>query len=735
MKQIRGACPHDCPDTCGILTEIEEGRAVRISADPAHPVSAGWLCAKVRPYLDHVYHPDRILHPLRRIAPKSLGQTDPNDTRVWQRISWDEALSEIASRWNGIIEDSGPEAILPYSYSGTLGMLQMGVASSRFWDRLGASQLERSICGSAAEKAVEATLGKRHSPSYSSLASTKTLILWGHNPVSTAPHLMPHIAAMRRAGGRLIVIDPRRTRSAKQADLHLAPRPATDGALALGIAHILVRESWHDPDWLEAHALGWPEFEAVLADYPTQRVAQITGLAEDVIYDLARAYALSTPSLIRIADGLQRHPNGGQTVRAIACLPALSAQYGIRGGGLAYSNSGALRWAYTAPEARADCPPPARIANMNRLGQALVGEVQDPPIQSLFVFGANPVCSSPNADLIVRGLLRKDLFTVVHELFMTDTAQFADIVLPATSQLEQVDIHKAYGHTQLTYNAPAIAPLGEAKSNWDTMRALAQTMGFEEKWLRADGDAVIDEILRESAKINPGIEEISAAQLRNEGTIALPVDEIPFQNGAFPTESGKVEFHCRALAEQGLDPLPRYVPASDWDALAKAPSDGRTGAIYKANRKNRDEQQSEAGVGVSDSGFQRAKDEAGRPMLNLIAGAAHHFVSSSLANQAGLRKLQGPPRLEIHPADASLRGIEDGQLVEVGNRRGRLLLPAKITDDVREGLVACPKGYWRQHHGHQNLNSTTPDALGDLAGQSTFHTNWVWVRIPESESE
>lgn len=456
-QQIHGACPHDCPDTCGVITEVKNGQAIKFYADPHHPITQGWLCAKVRPYLNHVYHPDRLTHPLRRVGPKGSDR--------WEKISWNTALADIAQKWSKIIDRYGPEAILPYSYSGTLGLVQMTVASARFWNRLGASQLERSICGEAAQYAVEATLGVRHSLPYADVAHSRLIIIWGHNPVSTAPHLMSHLKKAQRSGSRVIVIDPRRTRTAQGADHHLAPLPGTDGALALGLGHVIMAEGLHNESWLNAHTIGWPQLRQRLEAYSPGRVAAITGLPEEAIIDLARQYAATTPSLIKIADGLQRHRNGGQTVRAICALPALTAQYGLRGGGLAYSTSGYVSWDKETVHHWNDCPPPARSVNMNRLGAALLGEVSDPPIKSLFVFGANPATSSPNAGKIVEGLLQEDLFTVVHELFMTDTAATADIVLPATSQLEQTDLHKAYGHTVLSYNHPAIPPLGQSKSN------------------------------------------------------------------------------------------------------------------------------------------------------------------------------------------------------------------------------------------------------------------------------
>jgi anaerobic selenocysteine-containing dehydrogenase len=691
---IRGVCPHDCPDTCGVITEVENGRAVRFYGDPDHAVTRGWLCAKVRPYLDHVYHPDRLLHPMRRAGEKGRGE--------WLRITWDEAIVEIASRWKEIIARYGPEAILPYSYSGTLGLVQMTVSSARFWNRLGASRLERSICGAAAEKAVEATLGKRWSPPYADVVDSKLVILWGHNPVSTAPHFMPFLRKAQHAGCWVVVIDPRRTSTAQTANWHLAPWPGTDGALALGIGHLVVANRCHDEAWLQEHSVGWPELRERLAQFPPDRVAALTGLREEDVVELARLYGTVRPGLIQIADGINRNRHGGQNVRAICALPAITGQYGIRGGGLAYSTSGYLQWDTEAVHHWRDCPAPGRIVNMNRLGAALLGEMMNPPIQSLFVFGANPAASSPNVGKIIEGLKRDDLFTVVHELFLTDTADYADLVLPATSQLEHTDLHKAYGHTALTYNRPAIAPLGECKSNWEVMGLLADAMGFDEAWLHHSPDEVINEVLVATASRNASLVGLTLGRLQTSGAIPLALSPpTPFADGRFPTTSGKVELYSEALAAERLDPLPYYA--------CNGEDDGNC-------------------LGCPE----RFDSAAG---LWLVTGASHHFVSSSLASQPGLLERAGLPFVEIHPTDADTRGIRSGDRVIVENGRGWFEVRAVVTDAVRPGVVVSPKGRWSKLSGGRNANWTTSDTLADMAGQSTFHSNRVWVRRAESSGK
>lgn len=695
--RVRGACPHDCPDTCGIITEVQDGQAVSVRGDPDNSITRGWLCAKVRPYLDHVYHPERVLYPLRRVGGKGEGK--------WQRIGWEEAIAEIAGRWKTIIAESGAEAILPYSYSGTLGLVQMNVSSARLWNRLGASRLERTICCAAAEMAVEATVGKRLSPPYSDILASRLVLIWGHNPVSTAPHFMPFLRQAQHTGCQVVVIDPHRTQTARGADWHLAPRPGSDGALALAIAHVLVAEGMHDEAWLEEHALGWPLLRERLADFPPRRAADITELPEEDIIRLARLYGTRRPALIKMADGINRNRNGGQNVRAICALPALTGQYGVRGGGLAYSTSDYVKWDGEALNHWRDCPPPGRGINMNRLGMALLGEAHDPPIRALYVFGSNPAASAPNAGRIVEGMRRPDLFTVVHELFLTDTADYADIVLPATSQLEQADLHKAYGTSLLTYNRPAIAPRGECKSDWEVMDLLAAALGFQEPWLHQSVDEVIEEVLAATAEKLPPLRGITLTRLKSEGAVPINLDDpTPFAGARFPTPSGKVELFSQALADRGIDPLPgRFTDDEDDGGV---PANGRRQP-----------------AGERDF----ALDES----LQLLTPASHHFVSSSLANQPGLLKNAGPAFVEIHPDDAARRGILNDDTVVVYNGRGSCLLRAVVTDAVRPGVAFSPKGRWAKLHGGSNVNWTTSDALADLGGQSTFHSNRIWVRRVE----
>ncbi len=712
IRFVRGSCPHDCPDTCATITEVRDGRAVRFSADPDHPMTRGWLCAKVRPYLDRVYHPDRLTHPLRRVGPKGSDR--------WERVTWDDAIAEITERWTGIIDEHGAAAILPYSYSGTLGLVQLAVCNARLWNRMGASGLERSICGAAAEAAVKATVGARWSPDPTDIRHSKLVIIWGHNPASTSPHVIPFLREAQRDGCHVVCIDPRRTLTARSADEHLRPRPATDGALALGLMHVLFAEGLHDETWLTKHSIGWEALRDRAASYPPDRVAEITGIRVEQIVALARRYGSTTPALLKFADGVQRHGNGGQTARALACLPAIVGQIGVRGGGLAYSTSDYLTWDREAIGHGYACPASPRSVNMNRLGAALTGEVSDPPIKSLYVFCANPVAATPNASKIVEGMQRDDLFTVVHEQFPTDTARYADIVLPATTQLEHMDVHTSYGHRNIQINEQAIAPLGEAKSNWDVMRLLAAGMGYDEPWLQQSTEEVIEELIDAFRASNPLLlASVTWQRLKEEGTIAFafpPGEDIPFADGRFPTPSGKVELFSETMAAAGIDPLPDYsAPAEFHD---------RDGAARSGSRRH------EAENGRRDVVANQLHDvSSGPPDLVLISGAAHHFVTTSMANQPGLLAKEGTPFIEINPEDAAARGVIDGADVLVANDRGSCTLRAVVTDDVPPGVAVSPKGRWaRLSPDGRNVNWTTSDALGDLAGQSTFHSNLVAVR-------
>jgi anaerobic selenocysteine-containing dehydrogenase len=679
---VRGACAHDCPDGCSFISEVENGKVVDFYANPDHPITQGWLCAKVRPYLDRVYAPDRLEYPLRRTGPKGSNQ--------WERIAWDDAISEIATRWTGIIDRYGAGAILPYSFSGTLGMVENLVASTRLWNRMGASGLERTICDAAATAACKATLGGKPAMDPHDVKQSDLILIWGHNPSSTSPHFVPILRDAQRNGTFVVVIDPRRTRSARAADLHIQPNPGTDAALALGMINTIFAEHRHDEAFLEAHTVGWHELRDRAAEYPVERVSQITGLDQETIVSLARRWADAKTALVKFNDGIQRHQNGGQTVRALLALPAVTGQYGKQGGGTFYSQSSAVVWNGEAVGKFSDCPPQPRIVNMNRLGAALTGEVVDPPIKSLFCFIANPVTSTPNSPQIIQGLLRDDLFTVVHDQFMTDTARFADIVLPATSQLEVNDIVKPSGHRHIHYNKAAMAPRGEARGNWDVQRQIGKAMGYTDAWFDQTNEEAAREIFDATKRTNRYLADMTFDDLVDKGWLPYsdPEGDSTFNwpDMKFGTPSGKIELYCEAMIPLGVDPLPAYV--------------------------------------IPDEMIDRESDE-----LVLVTGAAHHFVSSSFANQPALLRKEGKPFLEIHPKDAKARGIENGDPLLIENERGWCLLVADVTEDVIPGFTVSPKGYWAQNSlAGRNVNWLTSDILADLGNQASFHSNLVRVR-------
>jgi anaerobic selenocysteine-containing dehydrogenase len=698
LRVVYGSCPHDCPDCCALETRVDEqGRAVSVRGRVDHPVTRGWLCAKVNRYLERVYHPDRLLYPLRRSGPRGSGQ--------FTQISWDEAIATISNRWRDIIAQHGAQCILPYSYAGTLGLVQGTVTNSRFWNRLGACGLDRAICGHAAEEAILLTVGGRLAPSPEDLVLSKLILIWGSNPASTAPHIVPFLRQAQRNGGRVIVIDPIRTLTARSADQHIQPYPGTDAALALSMMYVMVTENLHNAAWIQQHTVGWEQLLERIMQFPPARAADITGLAMETIVDLARLYATTTPAMLRVTDGINRHTNGGQTVRTLVCLPAITGQYGVAGGGLMYSTSDWLQWDKNAVGYASDptCPPTPRTLNMNRLGAILTGEA-DPPIFSLYVYNGNPVASTPNAGKVVQGLEREDLFTVVHDLFLTDTARYADIVLPATSQLEHVDLHKPYGHLALQYNMPAIAPQGEARSNWDVMRMLAHALDFRESWLTDDADTVIRDILQATAPSQTALQGITFERLLAEGAIplAIPEDErVPFASGIFNTPSGKVELYSEQAAAKGYDPVPGWVPEVESHFNEKRPL---------------------------------AKDViTAREQLPLICAAAHHFISSTFGNVESLKTREGTPTLSIHPHDAEARGIRSGQMVRVSNERGWCRLVADVTEDVRQGVLATATVWWPAFSPDQrNVNWTTSDRLADFNGGSTFYTNLVSVEASDN---
>jgi molybdopterin guanine dinucleotide-containing S/N-oxide reductase-like protein len=709
MKRVvHAACPHDCPDACGVLITIDDGRAIKIQGDPSHPVTRGFLCAKVAKYLDRVYSPDRVLYPMRRVTPKGppvgRGATGGSAHPSFERISWDEALDEITQRFRQIIDEHGSEAILPCSYGGTLGALNGACMDRRFFHRLGASQLERTICSDAGEAGMKSVIGGQYGTEPEQFAQSRYIIVWASNILATNVHLWPFIEKARRRGAKLVVIDPYRTRTAKLADWHLPINPGTDAALALGMMHVIIRENLFDADYVSRYTVGFENLKAKAQEYPPEKVAHLTGIAADDIRTLAREYATQRPSVIRVNYGIQRSDGGGMAMRAVTMLPCLIGSWKEVGGGLQLSTSGAFalnKDALKMPELmQKSLGRPARIVNLVQLGRAL-NSLTSPPIQALFVYSSNPAAVCPNHNEVIRGLKRPDLFTVVHEQFFTDTTDYADIVLPATTFFEHKDLQAAYGHYYLQVSHQAIEPIGECRSNVDLFRALAQRMGFDDDCFRESVDSMIDRALDSP---NPWLKGITRDRLETEAHIRLNfegtaphagADEtapfLPYAEGRFPTPSGKAEFYSETLKQNGLDPVVSFTP----------PEESRHGAGSK-------------------SGFP----------LELLARKPDNHMNSTFANQPSVREMEpGLGDLEMHPADARARGVRDGDRIRAFNSRGEIVLKARVDGAVQPGVVAARLDWARFSPGGQNINVLTSEKLADMGNAATFYSVCVEVEL------
>jgi len=681
---IRAACPHDCPDTCALLVTVEKGRAVKVRGDPEHPTTAGTLCTKVAHYPERTYAPDRLLHPMKRVGRKGEGR--------FERIDWDEALGTIAERFKEIAGND-PRAILPYSYAGTMGLVQGGSMDRRFFHRLGAAFLERTICATAGMAGYTATIGAMVGMDMEEFENARLILIWGGNPVVSNLHLWRGLQQARRRGARLVCIDPLRSETAEKCDLHLAPMPGTDGALALAMMQVLIAEDLIDRDYIDSYTLGFDAMAERVADWTPLRAAAETGLAAADILALAREYGTTRPAAIRVNYGLQRCAGGAAAVRAISCLPALVGAWRDAAGGILLSSSGNFPVAVQALERPDLCPErfPRRIVNMSTIGDALLSDAE--PIRAICVYNSNPVAIAPDGVRVRQGFSREDLFCVVLEHFQTDTADYADILLPATTQLEHLDVHKSYGHLYMLGNNPAIAPLGEARPNSEIFRQLARRMGFEEACF-ADDDALIA-----AQAFDPADQRGAAWPLlaeRGWSRLNLPRPFAPFARGGFKTPSGKCEFHSDSLLRQGYDPLPVYVPP------------------YESARSN--------------------PALAARYPLAIISPPARNFLNSSFANLPRFVQAEGRPRLLIHPKDALQRGIVAGHRLRIANDRGAFHAWAEVTDKVRIGVVAAPSVWWRKLSGDgENANAVTSQALTDMGGGPTFYDCLVEVSIAKKQ--
>jgi anaerobic selenocysteine-containing dehydrogenase len=687
-RTVRAVCPHDCPDTCAMLVTLEGDRAVRVQGDPDHDFTQGFLCHKVSRYLERVYHPDRLTTPLKRTGPKGSGRFAP--------ISWDEALETIAGRVSAVAAGPhGPQAILPYSYGGTLGKIQSESLDRRFFHRLGASLLDRTICATAGVAGYRYTMGTTQGTDPEAFVDARYIINWGSNTAVTNMHLWVKMHEARKRGAKIVTIDPYRCRTAERSDWHIAPKVGTDAALALGMMHVLFRNGLADEAYLAEHCLGGEQLrERALQEYPPDVAARITGLPAADIERLAHEYAEITPSVIRVNYGMQRHRGGGMAVRTIACLPAVIGSWRHRGGGILLSTS-ALYPLNDAGLQRPDLiPPGTRTVNMNHLAEALAGELDGPPVDVLFVYNSNPAAVAPDQRRVIQGLLREDLFTVVHDQFQTDTADYADIVLPATTQLEHFDLHKSYGHHWLQVNDACIPPLGESRCNTDVFRGLARRLGFEPELFEVSDEDLAREALWENAPKRPAaLDGITVDSLRSQGPQKLRIADggTPYANGGFATPTGKCELYSERLAAIGLDPLATYIPP------AESP--------------------------------ESAPELAARFPLQMLSPPSPHFLNTTFANIDSLRKAEGTPRLYIHPDDAAPRNVRSGDRVAIRNDRGSFIATAEVGETVRSGVVVAPSIWWNKHSPDgRNCNVTTSTALTDLGGGATFFDNLVEVQ-------
>ncbi|MDF1484952.1 molybdopterin oxidoreductase family protein [Ramlibacter sp. H39-3-26] len=674
--QVRGACPHDCPDTCALLTTVDNGVAVKVQGNPDHAHTAGVLCAKVSRYTERTYHPERVLQPLRRVGPKGAGRFEP--------VAWDEALDDIARRL-GAIAARDAQAIQPYSYAGTMGLVQGESMDRRFFHRLGASLLDRTICSSAGGEALTQTLGGKLGMRVEFFCEAKLILIWGSNSIGSNLHFWRHALQAKRDGARLVCIDPRRSETAEKCHEHIALLPGTDAALALALMHELIVHDWLDHDYIARYTLGWEALRERALQWSPERAAAICGIDAQQIRRLARDWGTTRPAAIRLNYGVQRTRGGGNAVRAIACLPALTGAWRHRAGGLLLSASGAFpvqRTALQRPDLLADRRP--RTVNMSTIGDALLHEASveaGPRIEALVVYNSNPLAVAPESAKVARGLAREDLFTVVLEHFMTDTADYADYVLPATTQLEHWDVHAAYGHTDVLLNRPAIAPVGQARSNAAIFRALAARMGFDEPCFQDDDEALCRQAYGSA---------VDFQHLLDHGFATLALPAAPFAEGGFATPSGRCEFYSARLAAQGLDGLPGYLP-----------------------------------------NFEAPGSSADYP-LAMISPPARNFLNSSFVNVKSLRDAEGEPLLEIHAADAQARGIGDGDMVRVFNARGVYRCRAAVSPRARAGVVHGLGIWWRKFGANgTNVNELTSQALTDLGRAPTFYDCLVEVARSE----
>jgi anaerobic selenocysteine-containing dehydrogenase len=674
---VKAACPHDCPDTCAMEITVEGDRAVQVRGGDM-PFTAGTLCTKVARYLERTYHRDRLMHPLRRVGRKGEGR--------FERISWDEALDTVAARFKAIAAED-PQQILPCSYAGTMGLVQYASMDRRFFHRLGASLLERTLCSSAGKVGLKITLGGLVGMDPERCDESRLIVIWGSNPIVSNLHYWSRVAEAKRRGAKIVAIDPYRTLSAEKATEHIAPLPGTDAALALGMMHVIIGENLIDADYVERYTLGFDALRERVNEYSPAAAGAICGLPAETIVRLAREYATTKPAAIRLNYGMQRHSGGGMAVRTITCLPALVGAWRDPAGGAVLSTGDwyALNHAVLErPDLIRGAP---RTINQSALGDALTAAT--PPVKAIYVYNNNPVAVCPDSRKVIAGFSREDLFTVVHDIFLTDTADYADIVLPATTQLEHHDIHKSYGHLYVLANSPAIAPVGESKPNSEVFRLLAARMGFDEPCFRDADEDICRQALQSG---NPRMQGIDWETLKERGWMRLGVPErfAPFAEGAFPTPSGKCEFYSETAKRMGYDPLPTFTPPRESPAVPCSLS--------------------------------------ARYPLAFVSPPARHFLNTSFANLDFAVKEEGEPHLDIHPDDAKARGIAHGDPVRIFNDRGEFTARARVSDKTRQQVVVAPSVWWKKlSPDGRNANEVTSQAIADMGGAATFYDCLVEV--------
>ncbi len=678
LRTVHAACPHDCPDTCAMRVTVENDRVIRIQGDADHPPTNGALCTKVSRYAERTEHAERVLRPLKRVGAKGKGE--------FVEVSWDEALGEIARRL-GEIAARAPEAIVPYSYAGTMGLVQGESMASRFFNRIGASRLDRTICASAGGDALAATYGAKVGMHVANYAESRLIVIWGSNSIASNLHFWPLALAAKRAGATLVAIDPRRTETAEKCHHHLALTPGSDGALALAVMHELIVNDWLDHDYIERHVDGWAGLRERALHWTPERAAPECGLAAQQIREFAHLYGTTKPAAIRLNYGMQRVRGGGNAVRLIALLPCLVGAWRHRAGGLLLSASGWFKPVRNEPllqrpDLLGERDP--RMINMSTIGDDLLRETGEPladgkpfgpKIEALVVYNSNPVAVAPQSRQVTAGFRRDDLFTVVLEHFLTDTADHADYVLPATTQLEHWDVHTSYGHTYVLVNEPALAPRGQARSNAAIFRALAARMGFEDACFADD-----DLTLAQQALNGP----VPFAELRRVGWAKLPLPDAPFAHGGFPTPNGRVQIDVAGLG------LPDYL------------------APYESVRS--------------------APELARRYPLAMISPPARNFLNSTFVNVKSLRDIEQEPFLEIDAADAAARGIATGDVVRVFNDRGEYRCVARVSDRARPGVVNGLGVWWRKFGPDgTNVNELTHQRLTDIGRAPSFYDCLVQV--------